>query len=105
MEPDPVFRGRVGKRVVVCYEYGRSVVVDDCSSIKLTQTEFQIMVQLLGADKVTDAHLRSMVFDEFISPAAMRKQFDRLDDKLNPVELYVHRLRAYGYALSDRPRK
>ena len=90
MEPDPVFRGRVGKRVVVYYENGRIIVVDDRASIKLTQTEFQIVLQLLGAvDTVTDEHLKSLVFDEFISPGTMRRQFSRLRHKLDPVELYV----------------
>jgi DNA-binding response OmpR family regulator len=103
MKSDPNVPIRIGAHTVVCHASLRVIVVDDAPPIRLTPTEYALLVYLISEELVRDEQLRLSVFADLTTEGAIRKHIERLQAKLRPVGLSIHRFYEVGYVLDDRP--
>ncbi len=96
----------VGKHTIRCLHGLHALEIDHHLHLQLTKTEFRIMCVLLERRIVDEDHIANVVFnssgDDFWAQETLKKHMDHIRGKLkkHQINVYIHRLLEYGYALA-----
>ena len=94
----------IGSCTIRCLHSVRTLLIDDIHELRLTPTEYQLILLLLPGLAVDESYLARVIFNDDILWAreAIEKHLTNIRGKLKkfPIRLSILRVTSYGYVLA-----